>query len=342
MKKIAFFILIVFVWLIGINAFSHLRAEELHQGKPVISFDKEIFDAGRVLEGEELSHSFTLFNRGDVPLVIKKIRRSRNCIIVDYDDTIPPGGSGKITLKIKTLGKEGKASRHAVVFSNDPENPRKRIQVNLRVTPLISVNPSRVFFNGFAEEQLQKEIIIHANTKDPICLELEKQTLPEKVTCTLSALEHSRSYKLVVKNLLKNAGTYRGRIIFKTGCARKPYMVVPVFGRIKDVLEVVPRVLDFGWIKKESLVSKSYKKRLGKNLFIRLNRGDDLKICGVEIDNDFFRADTSEIKPGEVYKICVSPVPGEIKKGEMERALLIHTNQKRFFVVEIPVRIKVK
>ncbi len=39
-----------------------------------------------------------------------------------FDRAIPPGGEGKITLQVKTAGYQGKISRGAKVYSNDPRN----------------------------------------------------------------------------------------------------------------------------------------------------------------------------------------------------------------------------
>ncbi len=40
---------------------------------PVIAFDSPVFKVGHITQGKEIQHTFTLFNKGKKPLLIKRI-----------------------------------------------------------------------------------------------------------------------------------------------------------------------------------------------------------------------------------------------------------------------------
>ncbi len=357
-KTITFFI-ITWAWLLGAGIGNLAAAENGEPSRHVIAFDKEIFDAGQVLEGKEFSHFFTIYSKGTAPLSINKVRSLQGTVISGYDKTISPGCAGKVAIKVKTMGKEGRITGGAVVYSNDPDTPRKRLEVNIRVIPLISVKPNRVFFDGFPEEDMHKEIIIRTNKKHPLTLELAEETVSSKVTWELITLEEKRAFKLTVLNRVKKPETYRGRLIFRTNYPEKPFLVVPVFGRILEDLQVVPESVDFGRIQRDGFV-KNEKKVNGKeviaqsknsgtgkqsphrDVFVRLNRGDRFKVTRVEIDENLFQAAVIEVKPDKICRIKITPRLEKMEKGKIEKILTIYTDQKKYPLIKVPVEIEVR
>ena len=354
MKKITISFIFAWVWLLGAGIGNVAAAEKGLPSRPVIAFDNEIFDAGRILEGKELFHSFTIYNRGAAPLSINKVRPLRGTVISGYDKTVPPGCAGKIAVRVKTMGKEGRIIRGAVVYSNDPDDPRKRLEVNIRVTPLISVEPNRVFFDGFPGEDLHEEIIIRANKKCPLTLEPVEETVFSKVTWSMRTLEDKRLFELTVRNRVKKPETYRGRLIFRTNYPEKPFLVVPVLGRILDEIQVIPRSIDFGSIRRDKFVDDKnekvsqtkgtgvVKRALYRDVFVRLNRGGGFKITSIKIDRDLFQTEITAVKPGSIYRIKVTPFIERMEKGSIKKILRIYTDHVRHPFVEVPVGIEVR
>ena len=354
MRKATTFFIITWAWLLGAGIGNLAAAEKGDPSRHVIAFDKEVFDAGQILEGKEFSHFFTIYNKGTAPLSINNARPLQGTVISAYDKTISPGCAGKIAIKVKTMGKEGRITGGAVVYSNDPDTPRKRLEVNIRVIPLISVKPNRVFFDGFPGEDMHKEIIIRTNKEHPLTLDLSEETVSSKVAWELITLEEKRAFKLTVRNRVKKPETYRGRLIFRTNYPEKPFLVVPVFGRILEELQVIPGSVDFGRIQGDRFVknvegviaqsknSETKKQAPHRDVFVRLNRGDGFKVTRVKIDGNLFLTAIIEVKPDKICRIKITPRLDKMGKGKIKRTLTIYTDQEQRPLIKVPVEIEVR
>jgi len=64
---------------------------------PQLTFDKNVYDFKKVIQGKDVIHSFTFRNTGDAPGTITRIASSCGCTVADVSDkVIPPGKSGTI------------------------------------------------------------------------------------------------------------------------------------------------------------------------------------------------------------------------------------------------------
>lgn len=86
---------------------------------PVMSFDCNMHDFGRLSEGESISYSFHFRNTGNADLVIAGCNASCGCTVADYPrGRIAPGGEGYVTVTFKTQGKFGQQYQEVTVLSN--------------------------------------------------------------------------------------------------------------------------------------------------------------------------------------------------------------------------------
>lgn len=101
---------------------------------PVISFDSDMHDFGRLSAGENISYSFHFRNTGNADLIISGCSATCGCTVADYPkDRIVPGGEGYVTVTFKSAGKAGQQFQEVTVVSNaQPSNTKLRIvaQVN--------------------------------------------------------------------------------------------------------------------------------------------------------------------------------------------------------------------
>jgi hypothetical protein len=76
-----------------------LNAQEFKtkDGKPALSINNTTYDFGKIPQGEPASHSFTIKNTGDAPLVIKDVKPSCGCTTPKWPrKPIAPGDSAEI------------------------------------------------------------------------------------------------------------------------------------------------------------------------------------------------------------------------------------------------------
>lgn len=89
------------------------------QQMPVIAFDNDLHDFGRLSAGENISYSFHFRNTGNADLVISGCSATCGCTVADYPkQRIAPGGDGYITVTFKSAGKSGQQFQEVTVVTN--------------------------------------------------------------------------------------------------------------------------------------------------------------------------------------------------------------------------------
>jgi hypothetical protein len=109
-------------------------AEFSSDKKPVITFDKNEFDFGKILQGEVVSYTFHFKNTGNAPLLITNVDKSCGCTASDYPrEPIQPGESGEIKITYDSKGHHGFQSKVLIVNSNTmPSQTAIRIKAEVR------------------------------------------------------------------------------------------------------------------------------------------------------------------------------------------------------------------
>jgi hypothetical protein len=93
---------------------------------PAIRFETTEYDFGKVLQGEQVSHTFKFKNVGDAPLIISSIEKTCGCTTPDFSSKpIKPGESGKITVTYDSKGHKGFQNKRLIVKANT--NPSETI-----------------------------------------------------------------------------------------------------------------------------------------------------------------------------------------------------------------------
>ena len=96
---------------------------------PVMSFDSEAHDFGRLSAGESISYSFHFRNTGNADLVITSTSATCGCTVADYPKgRVAPGQDGYVTVTFKSAGKSGQQYQEVTVVSNaQPARTKLRI-----------------------------------------------------------------------------------------------------------------------------------------------------------------------------------------------------------------------
>ncbi len=101
-------------------------AEGKKGNAPSIKFEHMEHDFGKVLQGEQVSHTFKFKNVGDAPLIISSIEKTCGCTTPDFSNKpIKPGESGKITVTYDSKGHKGFQNKRLIVKANT--NPSETI-----------------------------------------------------------------------------------------------------------------------------------------------------------------------------------------------------------------------
>lgn len=193
-----------------------------------------------------------------------------------FDRAVPPGGEGKITLRVNLMGYEGPVSKTATVSCNDPRNQRALLTMKGTVKPLIAVRPNRyVQFQGPAERLAPAAVELVAN---PQTFQVQKteDNLQGKVSYKLETIEEGKHYRLLITNESKE-GNYAGFIKVLTDHPGKPELIIRVNGRIEGTIAVKPSAVVVGKPAAQQPV------RPGKVVVVN-NRGESFQITRLSYD----------------------------------------------------------
>jgi hypothetical protein len=86
---------------------------------PVISFEKDFHDFGKLYAGEQVTYSFKFKNTGKSILVISSVSTSCGCTVSTFPkQPINPGEGATIDVSFDSNGRHGLQSKSVTVFTN--------------------------------------------------------------------------------------------------------------------------------------------------------------------------------------------------------------------------------
>ncbi|TDG36037.1 DUF1573 domain-containing protein [Pedobacter changchengzhani] len=86
---------------------------------PIIAFEREVFDFGKIVEGEKVQHDFKFINKGKTPLIITEAIATCGCTMPEVPkEPILPGGEGTVKVIFSSQGKMGIQDKVITITSN--------------------------------------------------------------------------------------------------------------------------------------------------------------------------------------------------------------------------------
>jgi hypothetical protein len=151
--------------------------------------------------------------------------------VASYDRSIPPGGEGKITLKLNTTGYEGKVRKAARVYTNDPKTPQEILVIDALVKTPIMVSDKVVFLQGTTQETITRSIDIRGELNKPLKLEPVDYTLDKKVKFNIEEVTKGKHYRVTFTSIPNAGNYYQGLLKLRTSYPEKPELVIHVRGK---------------------------------------------------------------------------------------------------------------
>ncbi len=115
--------------------------------QPRLYVPERMLDLGSVLEGDKRILRWRLENHGDADLIIERAKASCGCTVVklsDEDKVIPPGGFLELKAEFDSTRRRGPQSKHVLVFSNAPAEPKLKLAFKANVEVLFEIKPAGV------------------------------------------------------------------------------------------------------------------------------------------------------------------------------------------------------
>lgn len=99
--------------------------------KPRLMIENQIYEAGDIEAGTQVSHEFLIKNEGGSPLEITEVKPGCGCSAAMFDRVVAPGETGRITISVRVYrewaGQE--LRKTAWVLTNDPLAPQVRLVI---------------------------------------------------------------------------------------------------------------------------------------------------------------------------------------------------------------------
>lgn len=150
--------------------------------------------------------------------------------MAEFDPVIPPGGEGKVTLKVRTDGYRGSKQWGANVYTNDPRWKEFILTVGAYVNPALTVNPLRVYVYYYPDQVVTREVEIKAEIPRPLTLVPGRFDLVERLTYRLEEIEKSKRFKVIFQSVPGQSGSFRGVLRLNTNYPEKSSIMIWIRG----------------------------------------------------------------------------------------------------------------
>lgn len=102
---------------------------------PIFQFETTDHDFGTINQGDIVEYTYKFKNTGNAPLIIQGAQGSCGCTVPNWTkEPIPAGGSGVVTAKFDSHGKQGTQHKTVTVVSNTwPKQTVLHFEANVTV-----------------------------------------------------------------------------------------------------------------------------------------------------------------------------------------------------------------
>jgi hypothetical protein len=150
--------------------------------------------------------------------------------VAEFDQVIPPGGEGRVTIKVSTGGYRGPKQWNAEVYTNDPRWKEFILTVKAYVKPVLTVKPVKVNVYYDEGEFVTREVDIIAEIPRPLTLVPAHFDLGERLTYRIEEIEKGKRFKVIFQNIPGRSGRFRGILRLNTNYPEKSSIMIWVWG----------------------------------------------------------------------------------------------------------------
>jgi len=199
------------------------------QAQPRAELTETTHDFGQVREDMSLVHTFVIKNAGTENLQVLDVDPDCACTVANYDRSIPPGGTGRISLEIKPFSVIHAFKKKTLVRLNAPNQPSLTLVVTGNAQRSIEIEPSHIVrFRGNPTDVPPAQVRLVSNLTFPLEIIKLQNLMPDKFDATLKTERPGKVYVVEVKNKCQDQGHYVGMIELYTNVVHRPKIYLRV------------------------------------------------------------------------------------------------------------------
>jgi len=286
---------------------------------PMIAVPEPFHEFGHAVEGERLTHVFTVKNVGGQPLHIDRVATSCGCMAaVVKNQEVAPGGEGRIEVSFDTNHFSGDVRKGISVFSDDPIMPRAELGVGAQVEALLEFQPKFIELRSEPGKELASETWLTGKLKEQARLKIIDR--PADPGLRVKILERPVDGGVGVQGLrftvLSQQGEFgSGTVSLATGLANPDRVRIDYSWTVEGNIQVTPHHLFF-----------SDARAAAQEQILRVtSRNADFKLRQVRVASGPFTTSFDTPDGGAAYEVRVSlkrsiePPPTVVKDvGKLE------------------------
>ena len=101
------------------------NGDDDEENVPVMVFEKDVHEFGKIVEGEKVSYSFKFKNTGKVDLIISDAKGSCGCTVPQWPkNPVAPGADGVVDVTFNSSGKSGMQNKTVTLITNAIPNTK--------------------------------------------------------------------------------------------------------------------------------------------------------------------------------------------------------------------------
>lgn len=284
----------------------------IEAGSPAIEFDARAHDFGTVTEGDTLKHVFTVTNTGTLPLLLREVRSSCDCLTTTFESKeIPPGSTAPIEVTLSTQGRAGVVRKTVTVTSNDENRASTVLEIKASVERLLDFERRSVRLNtDHGTDKIQK-IWLTGKLAGDAQLKLAKvegdanqgdKALTVRVVQEQEADQIRRGLELKLRANRMASG--EGSVTVSTGVPDRAELNLRFNYSINGNLTVTP----------EKLVIGPGSKSANREHAIRItSKKSDFRVLRVRVAEGPYEAVFEKLDRGEGYRVLVYVKESSVK-----------------------------
>lgn len=288
-----------------------------------------------VSQGEPVNLSLEISNRGNAPLSLSSMVNC-GCVSVKVPSIVEPGQTGLVQVSVDTTRVNGSLGKNFVIYSNDPDHPERRIDVDFWVKPayrLLRPNGAQTVI--VPKDGLKEDMYFVYDPARPI------KVTSVKINGVKGIVDFAEWKGRLPDPDLKEAET--DRIGYKLSVLVSPTEKkgrMPVTLSIetdkKDEVIYESSFLQWGIVALPERVYFGEVKPAGALAYFVVSRpGKQFKVTKVRTTSDLLKAQVEEQKNGE-FRVTAT-LMGKLDPGKFQASVVVETDDPEQPTIVVPV-----
>ena len=286
-----------------------------------------------------MSETFTLINKGSSPLIIERFNISMPGMKVRVKQEIGPKESALLHIDWDTSRYRRDVEGQAVLFLNDPRNPKVILTVKGVVIPPIDILPLPAFYlSQFKGEETSRSITFKNNQAHKVAI-LKVSPNGDHFYPAFKSIEKGKVYSITA-NILSSTpvGRYNESVTVFTDDPKHSQINIGVNILVKPDVFIQPESADYGEISLTNLNYNPNSIQLYNQTFIIKRREGEMEIASIKSDIPFLKLKQEPAGKAKSFRIDVELDRKKIQPGEILGTITILTSDPIYPELVIPVR----